>query len=48
MVLRDLSKALTLTAVALDSSVVQLQRIAADLAALEPGAPHAGAHPLDD
>ena len=34
--------------VSLDSGVVQDQRFAADVLAFEPGAPHAGAHPLDD
>ena len=44
----DFSDALALAAVALDSSTIQYQWIAADVLALEPGAPHAGAHPLDD
>ena len=48
MAFGDLSDALALAAVALDGGVVQYQRIAADVLALKPGAPHAGAHPLDD
>ena len=44
----DLAKALALAAVTLECGMVQLERIAADVAALELGAPHAGAHPLDD
>jgi hypothetical protein len=44
----DLSDALALAAVSLDGGVVQYQWIAADMLAFEPGAPHAGAHPLDD
>jgi hypothetical protein len=43
-----LSKALALASVTFDSSVVQFERSAADVAAFEPGTPHAGAHPLDD
>jgi hypothetical protein len=31
-----------------DSDVVELERMAADGTAFETGAPHAGAHPLDD
>ena len=48
MALRYLTKALTLASVALDSGVVQFQRVAADVAAFEACAPHAGAYPLDD
>ena len=48
MALRYLTKTLALAAVALDSGVVQLQRVAADVAAFEAGAPHAGAYPFDD
>jgi F420-0:gamma-glutamyl ligase-like protein len=48
MALGDLADALALAAVALDSGTIQLQRIAADMLAFEPCAPHAVAHPLDD
>ena len=48
MAFGDLAEALALAAVSLDCGVVQYQRIAADVLAFEPGAPHAGAHPLDD
>src|ERR1017187_3644775 len=48
MSLRDLAKALALASVALDSGVVQFQRIAANVAAFEACAPHAGAHSFDD
>ena len=48
MSLGYLTKALSLATVALDSGVVQFQRIAADVPAFETGAPHAGAHPYDD
>ncbi len=44
----DLAKALTAFAVSLDSSAVQDQWVSADVLAFEPGAPHAGAYPLDD
>src|ERR1035438_3141062 len=44
----DLTDTLALTAVALDCGVVQDQRISTDVLAFEPGAPHAGAHPLDN
>ena len=44
----DLAKAQALAAVELDSGMVQFEGIAADVAALELGAPHAVAHPLDD
>ena len=43
-----LAKALTTLAVLLDGGVVQHQRISADVSSFEPGAPHTGAHPLDD
>ncbi len=48
MELGDLAQALAMLAVALDSGMVQHQRIAADVLAFEPGAPHAGAHSLDN
>jgi len=44
----DLAKALATLAVSLDSEVVEDQRISADVLAFEPGASHAGAHPLDN
>ena len=48
MRLGDLPDALSPIAISLDCGVVQDQRIASDMSAFEPGAPHAGAHPLDD
>jgi hypothetical protein len=48
MALGDLPQALALTAVSLDGSTVELQWLTADTLALEPGAPHAGTHPLDN
>jgi hypothetical protein len=48
MALCDLTKALSLATFTLDCSVVQFQRDTADLAALDTGTPHAGAHALDD
>jgi len=44
----DLADALALAAVILDGSIVEFQRSTADTLAFETGAPHAGAHPLDD
>jgi hypothetical protein len=44
----NLAKALALAAVALDGGVIQFQRIAAYVPAFKAGAPHAGAHSLDD
>src|ERR1035437_3671142 len=44
----DLADALPLDTVVLDGGMVQLQRFAADVLPLQPGAPHAGAHSLDD
>jgi hypothetical protein len=43
MAFRYLTKALALASVALDFGVVQLQRVAADVAAFQAHAPHAGA-----
>src|ERR1035441_1072158 len=43
-----LAKALALAAVMLDGGVVQYQRIASAVLAVEPCAPHAGAHPFDN
>ena len=43
-----LAKALALAAVPLDGSIVEYQRVAADVLAFKAGAPHAGAHPLDN
>ena len=48
MSLCDLTKALTLAAVALDGGIVEEQWLPSDVPAFEAGAPHAGAHPLDD
>jgi hypothetical protein len=48
MAVCDLTKALAMLAVSLDSGVVQDQRFATDVLAFEPGPPHAGAHPFDD
>jgi len=44
----DLAKTLALTAIVLDSGMVEFEPIAADMATLEAGTPHAGPHPLDD
>jgi len=44
----DLAKTLALAAVTLDGSIVECQRLSADVLASEAGAPHAGAPPLDD
>jgi hypothetical protein len=44
----DLAQALALAAVALDSGTVQYQWVSADMMALDPGAPHAGAHSFDN
>jgi hypothetical protein len=44
----DLAKALAMLTVSLDGSVVEDQRISADVLVFEAGAPHAGAHSLDD
>ena len=46
--LGDLSETLALAAVTLDGGIVKYERLPADVAALELGAPHAGAHSLDD
>jgi len=48
MAFSDLAKALAMLAVFLDSEVVEYQRLAPDVLAFEPCAPHAGAHSLDD
>jgi len=44
----DLSKALALAAVSLDSSIIEFEGIVADVTAFESGSPHACAYPLDD
>ena len=44
----DLTEAHPLGTVVLDGSMVQFQRVASDVAAFEPGTPHAGAHSLND
>ncbi len=44
----DLAQAASSLAVADDSAAIDVQWPAPDMLALELGAPHAGAHPLDD
>jgi hypothetical protein len=44
----DLPQAMSLATFAADRSVVKHQRVAADMAAFEAGAAHAGSDPLDD
>ena len=44
----DLAKALSLHRSRSDGFTVEFERLAADVTAFEPGAPHAGADPLDD
>jgi len=46
--LGDLAQAASSLAVADDSAAIDVQSPAPDMLALELGAPHAGAHPLDD
>ena len=46
--LRDLAQAVAALAIAEDGLAIEIQRPAADVASFEAGAPHAGAHPLDD
>ena len=48
MALGDLTETLPLAAIAEDSSAIQVQWITADVLAFKPGAPHAGAHSLDN
>ena len=48
MAFGDLAKALATLTILLDGGAVQYQRSSADALAVEAGAPHAGAHPLDD
>ena len=48
MALCDLTKALALAAIALDSGVVQFQWVTSDVTPFETGAPQAGTHPFDD
>jgi len=48
MALRYLAKTLPVAAIAMDGFTIHGQRISSDVPALELGAPHAGAHPLDD
>ena len=48
MVSGDLPDAVALAAIAMDSFAVHGDRLPADMAAFEPGSPHAGTHPLDD
>ena len=44
----DLAQALSALAIAKDGFTIEIERPAADVTSFEPGAPHAGAHPLDD
>jgi hypothetical protein len=44
----DLAQTEPALSIVADRSLVQFQRLAPDVAALELGAPHPGAHPLDD
>jgi hypothetical protein len=45
---RDLAQALSALAIAKDGVTVEIKRPAADMTSFEPGAPHAGTHPLDN
>jgi hypothetical protein len=44
----DLTDTLAMLTVSLDGEVIQDQRISTDVLSFKPGAPDAGAHPLDD
>src|SRR4051794_30352028 len=44
----QLAQALAVAAIADDGIAIEFKRPAADVAPFEPGAPHAGAHPLDN
>ena len=46
--LGDLSQTLAELPITDDGLAIQIERLAADVATFEPGAPHAGADPLDD
>src|ERR1035437_779694 len=46
--LRQLSQAVTLLAVTMDCGTIEYQSFPPDMSAFELGAPHPGAHPLDD
>ena len=46
--LGDLAQAVAVLAIAKDGLAIEIERPAADVTAFEAGAPHAGAHPLDD
>lgn len=46
--LRHLTEAVALLAIPQDGNTIKFKRLTADVTALEPGAAHAGAHPLDD
>src|ERR1035437_9024752 len=48
MAFSDLTDTLAMLTISLDGEVVQDQRISTDVLAFEPGAPHSGAHSLDD
>jgi len=46
--LRDLAQAQAAASIAEDGIAIKLERMTTDMSAFQPGAPHAGAHPLDD
>ena len=46
--LGQLAEALSAFAIAQDGRAIQLERLASDVPAFEPGATHTGPHPLDD
>ena len=48
MAFGDLTDTLAMLTVSLDGEVIQDQRISTDVLSFKPGAPDAGAHPLDD
>ena len=48
MTFGDLTEAVSLAAFPADGGLIENQGVAADVAAFEAGAPHAGAYPLDD
>ena len=44
----DLAQAHSVLTIAKDGCAIEFKRSSSDMPALEPGAPHAGSHPLDD
>ena len=46
--LGDLAQAQAAATITEDGIAIELERMTSDVAAFEPGAPHAGAHPFDD